>query len=138
MPFDALLSLPFFERKYGRPVWLLAFQDQFWLVKRSSVSSVSGTGYCIPQEVQAHSRSCSATTSQGQGCQSWDICFSEIQQHWRHLLTDSDVEEARTHNRSNLEKAVRLDSKASAEDPLRERMALPDAQMDQGICVGIR
>ena len=102
----------------------------------------AGSGYCVSQELQAHSQSCGASASKSKQCFPKELCFHEARQRWRHLK--EDPESGMQENGTLLEDSplenieLTLGIAAEGEDPLGRHLAADGLQSARGICVGIR
>ena len=101
------------------------------------LSSV-GTGYCITQELQAHSQGCLATTGQSQQCLPNELCFHEVRQRGRHLLQDSSKSRLTILNKSGYNLNADDDLLVTVRGNAEKKLSLDGLEADPGICVGIR
>ena len=97
-----------------------------------------GAGYCITQELQAHSQGCAATAGQGQLCLPRELCFHEVRQRGRHLLQDSSKSRLTIVNRSGYNLNADEDLLVTIRGDVEKKLNFEDLQADRGICVGIR
>ena len=153
MPFKGR-SMPFRERPsifpsptttslnitwYGFQIRVIRTSHNFVL----HVWSPAGLGYCIPQELQAHSQSCKATADTSQPCHRTELCFHTVHQHWRKLgdeLSGSEMPGSQ-HGKGNSSlsaaKALYRDQMNSIQHTGGARKLEADGA-GQDLCIGIR